>query len=352
MTPRKRWKAALEHQEPDRVPIHDSPWAETIRRWQREGLPPEMPIEDYFGYEMCSIGFDASPMFEVKTIYKDDTYIVESTPYGGIRKNFRTYASTPEIVDWAIKSRPDWEPIKQRLTPDFTRVDWVSTRSRYQRARSEGKFIVLSAAIGYDHLQSYLYSEQLLMALIEEPEWVREMAGMVAQLTLDMAKMMLEKGYEFDAAFLFDDRAYRNAPLFSPRTYRQVLFEWDKMLCDFFHSQGMPVILHSDGNLWPLIPHLIEAGFNCLQPLEAKAGMDVRELKRQYGDQLAFMGGINVMAMYDPDPAVIKEEIRSKFEVAKAGGGYIYHSDHSVPPNVSFEQYQRVMELVGKYGEY
>lgn len=200
--------------------------------------------------------------------------VVETTPYGGIRKNFRTYASTPEIVDWAIKSRPDWEPIKERLYPDFTRVDWVSTRNRYQRARSEGKFIVLSAVIGYDHLQSYLYSEQLLIALIEEPDWIREMARTVAQLTLDMAKLLIEKGYEFDAAFLYDDRAYRNAPLFSPRTYRQVLFEWDKMLCDFFHTQGLPVILHSDGNLWPLIPHLIEAGFNCLQPLEAKAGMD------------------------------------------------------------------------------
>lgn len=64
------------------------------------------------------------------------------------------------------------------------------------------------------------------------------------------------------------------------------------------------------------------------------------------------MGGINVMAMYNSDPNVIEEEIRSKFEVAKVGGGYIYHSDHSVPPNVSFEQYQRVMQLVGKYGEY
>lgn len=352
MTPRERWKAALEHREPDRVPIHDSPWAETTRRWQREGLPPEIPVQDYFDYEMCSIGFDASPMFEVKVLQKDEEHIIETTPYGGVRKNFRTYTSTPEIVDWPIKSRSDWESIKERLTPDFTRVDWVSVRNNHQRGRSEGKFVVFSAAMGYDHLQSYIYSEQLLMALIEEPEWIRDMAGTVARLIIGMAEMMIEKGYEFDAAFLFDDRGYGNAPLFSPRTYREVLFEWDKMLCDFFHSKGLPVILHSDGNLWNLIPHFIEAGFDCLQPLEVKAGMDVRALKREYGDQLAFMGGINVMAMYDPDPKVIEEEIRSKFEIAKVGGGYIYHSDHSVPPNVSFTQYQQVMELVSRYGAY
>lgn len=114
----------------------------------------------------------------------------------------------------------------------------------------------------------------------------------------------------------------------------------------------MPVILHSDGRILEFIPYFIEEGLTCLQPLEVKAGMDLIELKREYGDSLAFMGGIDVRAMAHPDPQVIEEEIRAKFEVAKQGGGYIYHSDHSVPNNVSLAQYQRVMELVRTYGEY
>lgn len=61
--------------------------------------PRRSPPEDYFGYEILGIGFDPSPMFEVKTLYKDDHVIVQRTPYGGVRKNFRTYASTPEIID-------------------------------------------------------------------------------------------------------------------------------------------------------------------------------------------------------------------------------------------------------------
>ncbi len=80
--------------------------------------------------------------------------------------------------------------------------------------------------------------------------------------------------------------------------------------------------------------------------------MDLIELKKQYGDRLSFMGGIDVRAMADPDPTKIEKEVKSKFEVAKKGGGYIYHSDHSVPNNVSFAQYKRVMELVKKYGKY
>ncbi|MCS7180258.1 MAG: hypothetical protein NZ891_02775, partial [bacterium] len=96
----------------------------------------------------------------------------------------------------------------------------------------------------------------------------------------------------------------------------------------------------------------IEVGLDCLQPLEVKAGMDLIELKEKYGDKIAFMGGIDTRLMSDPDPSKIEEEIKKKFEVAKKNGGYIYHSDHSIPNTVSFQQYCYVIELVKKYGIY
>jgi uroporphyrinogen decarboxylase len=122
------------------------------------------------------------------------------------------------------------------------------------------------------------------------------------------------------------------------------------MLCDYFHNKGMKVLLHSDGNIKNLLPLIIEAGYDCLQPIEAKAGMDLRELKPIYGDKLSFMGGINVELMSEDDK--IEEEIKSKITVAKKGGGYIYHSDHSVPNSVSLSQYKNVINLVNKYGRY
>ncbi|MFH0792910.1 MAG: uroporphyrinogen decarboxylase family protein, partial [bacterium] len=159
-------------------------------------------------------------------------------------------------------------------------------------------------------------------------------------------------GYEFDGAFIYDDLGYRNGPFFSPATYRELLFPQHKRLCDFLHSKGWKIILHSCGNVNLHIPALIEAGFDCLQPLEVKAGMDLIQLKKDYGEVLAFMGGIDVRAMAHPDPAVIEEEIRTKFAFAKKGGGYLYHSDHSVPDNVSFGQYKRVCELIRLHGAY
>jgi len=64
------------------------------------------------------------------------------------------------------------------------------------------------------------------------------------------------------------------------------------------------------------------------------------------------MGGIDVRAMAHPNPEVIEQEISNKLPALKEGGGYIYHSDHSVPDNVSFQQYCRVMKLVAEYGKF
>jgi uroporphyrinogen decarboxylase len=100
-----------------------------------------------------------------------------------------------------------------------------------------------------------------------------------------------------------------------------------------------------------VIPLLIEAGMTCLQPLEVKANMDLLELKREYGDRLAFMGGIDFEVIARGEAAMV-EEIRTKVGLGKDGGGYIYHSDHSVPPKVSLEQYRRVLELAREYGRY
>ncbi len=352
MTSRERIRTALAHREADRIPIHDSPWGATLNRWRKEGLPDEIPPAEYFGYELAGIGADLSPGFPVKILEKNETYITETTPYGGVRKNFRDYSTTPEIIGWPIQTKDDWARIKPRLVPDYTRLDWVSTRITYERAREEGKFITFGAGMGYDQFQAYMKSEELLIALLTEPDWVRDMFRTHADLLLAMAQMLLDKGYVFDGAFLYNDMGYRNGLLFSPATYRALLLETDQMLCDFFHQHAMPVILHSCGCVKELIPSLLEAGFDCLQPLEVKAGMDLVELKAQYGDRLAFMGGIDVRAMAHPDPAVIEVEIQTKLTVAKQGGGYIYHSDHSVPKNVSFTQYQHVMELVHQYGQY
>ena len=378
MISRERVLAALNHEEADRVPIHDSPWLATIERWHKEGLPVEVNPAEYFDYEIVCFGADTSPRFPVEVVEETEEYIIHTTSYGGLRRDHKDYSTTPEIVDYPCKSREDWEAIKERLTPSKDRVDWkgewlvgsaederaeesvLETGRREwrrglpgcKRAQEQGKFVCYSAAVGYDKIQSYVATERLLIAIATEPDWVRDMYETDANLAIEMYETMKEGGFEFDGAWLFCDLGYRNGLLFSPRHFDEQLRPTFQRLFDYFSGEGMPTILHSCGRVRELIPYFIEDGLTCLQPLEVKAGMDVIELKKEFGGKMAFMGSIDVRAMADPDPYVIEEEIKTKIPFAKRGGGYIYHSDHSVPSNVGFEQYCRVLELVRKYGGY
>ena len=124
MTARERMLMALNHEEPDRVPIHDSPWVSTIERWHAEGLPREVNPAEHFDYEMVVFGADTSPRFPVDVVEEDEEYIVRTTPFGGLRRDHKDYSSTPEIIEWPCKSRDDWEEMKERLAPDRDRVDW------------------------------------------------------------------------------------------------------------------------------------------------------------------------------------------------------------------------------------
>ena len=97
---------------------------------------------------------------------------------------------------------------------------------------------------------------------------------------------------------------------------------------------------------------MIDAGFEVIQPLEARAGNDVRELKKLWGDRITLMGNINADVIADGDDDDIREEVLSKIVAAKKDGGYIYHIDHSVPPTVSLKNYTLLMALLHEHGHY
>ena len=352
MTSRERMLRALRHRESDRVPICDSPWVTTVERWHREGLPADTTPHAFFGYERAGAGADLSFRMPLETLEETDGWKTVKDAWGATTKVLKGSESVPEPIDFSIKQRRDWDALKPRYVWTDDRVNWEPAVAGNLSLAETGQFIQFSAGFGFDRVQRFVGMPRLLMAMLDEPDWVREMMRATAELIVAAVEEMVHRGLHLDAAFIWNDLAYRNGPFFSPAAFREFELPNQKRLCDCFHAHGLPVILHSDGDIRPLIPMLIEAGFDCLQPLEVKAGMNVVELKHEYGDRLAFMGGIDTRTMADPDPAVIEREIRTKIPVAMKGGGYIYHSDHSVPDNVSFAQYQRVIELVLQYGTF
>jgi len=352
MDSRDRVLAALNHKEADRIPIVDGPWFTTVERWRKEGFPADVAPHEYFDYEFTGMMGDTSLRLPVETIEETDDYIIQKNANGVTTKNWKHATSTPQLLGFTLDSPKAWAELKPRVAYDPSRVDWEASRKAYDKARREGRYFHAAFILGYDELSSMVGPETLLPAMLTDPDWVQDMFRTFMDLKIAMSEEIFARGFELDGAFVFDDLGYRNGTFFSTPMYRELLFPEHKRLCDLFHAQGGKIILHSCGNINAHIPSLIEAGFDCLQPLEVKAGMDLIQLKKDYGDVLAFMGGIDVRAMADPDPRVIEQEIKTKIPLAKQGGGYIYHSDHSVPDNVSFEQYKRVIELVHQYGTF
>jgi uroporphyrinogen decarboxylase len=194
--------------------------------------------------------------------------------------------------------------------------------------------------------------ETQLKLMIKDPGWLMDMYENSTRLIEQAWKDLQRKGVEPDGLWLYGDIAYKNGPMFSPRHYQELLQPFHARLVDLAHASGAQVIYHSDGDLSRFIPHLIEIGVDCLHPLEVKAGMDVVKLKEEYGSEITLMGNIDARLFEENDLAGLEKELRRKIPAAMEGGGYIYHSDHSIPPGTKLSTYQFALELVRELGRY
>jgi len=288
----------------------------------------------------------------VKTLEETAEYIISTTAWGVTSRRWKHRASVPEFLDFKIKDRKSWAKAKARMDRAEDRIDWEALERDYPVWVESGAYITFGVwGSGYDVCANHVVgTERFLMALVEDPEWCRDIMSYGARQAVYFGELLLKRGYDFDAISIPDDLGYRNGLLFSPETFDATVRESHEILCDFAKRHGKTRWLHSCGNIMDLMPRLVDIGWNVLNPLEIKAGMDPLRLKEEYGDVLTLEGGIDVRTMTDVER--MEEEVATKIPVLKQGGGYIYHSDHSVPDNVSFENFCRLIELVRQYGAY
>jgi uroporphyrinogen decarboxylase len=326
-------------------------WPETVERWRTEGLPQDSDPNDFFGLDRITIvTFDSSLRMGSRTLAETEDFNIVVDDNGVTVKSWRSRTATPAQLDFTLKTRADWLSLRGRLEVDDARLG-QDARRFYEEGRARGDFVTLHPQEPCWWVIRAMGHENGLMAMHDEPSWVAEMFEALTDLAISLCELAFEQGIEGDAVWLFSDLCYKNGMLFSPAAYRNLLMKQHRRLSDFCHSRGLPFILHCDGYVGEFVPLLIEAGFDCLQPLEARCGNDVRRLKKQYGNAMAWFGNISVEAMA-AGGETLEQEVKSKVLTAKQGGGYIYHSDHSVPPEVSFENYRRTIELVREHGSY
>lgn len=352
MSTRERVARMFEHQDADRIPVTDIPWDGTIARWQKEGMPKDAEYTEYFGLDHMVLLFaDNSPRFEEKTIEETETYRIYTTRWGATQKELKGLDTTPEYLDFKIPDRESYEKYKDRIAPDEDRIDWAGLKRNYKRQRENGAWMSADLYFGFDWLHSRVVgTENMLMALIEDPEWCSEMFNHFLNTHLALFDRMWDAGYVFDAVRWPDDMGYKGTTFFSKDVYREILKPVHKKAIDWAHAKGIKACMHSCGNITSFIDDFVEIGLDCLNPLEVKSGIDPLAVKKEYGGRLVLHGGLNAALFSDTEAFL--EAMRATIPVMKENGGYIFSSDHSVPPQVSAADFRRIVEEAKRLGKY
>ncbi len=367
LSARERIRTLLSFKEPDRIGMADSYWVDTLPRWREEGLPADADPGEYFGFDFDHLSMDTSLRLPERLLEETDEYTIREDKHGFVAKQWKERSGALGYLEHSVKSRQDWQRLKGRLTVDFggtSRIHhisyfdpfveyptWQEMADYTQNLRRRERFILLTV---YGPLEATWRKHGFEATLIDmkaDPNFIAEMSQTHVDLIIETLDRAGECGIKPDGLFLVEDMGMKTGLQFSPRAYEQVLYPQHRRLGEYLHTREIAYFVHTDGDVRSLIPHLIEAGVQVLQPLEARAAMDVRELKQEYGQDLTFMGNINVDKM-SASRTELEKEVRTKVEIAKRDGGYIYHSDHSVPPNVSFANYQHLMDLLQTHGSY
>lgn len=352
LSTRERFQRMYAHQDADRVPILDGPWATTIERWHREGLPEGVDYVDYFDLDhVFGIHADNSPRYEAKVLEQTDDYVVHHTPWGVTLRNWTHAGGTPEFLDFTIKDPDSWRAAKERMTPSRDRVNWDHLERHYRPCRERGDWIMANLWFGFDITHSWMVgTDRLLMAMLSEPEWCMDMFETELNLCLALFDMVWDAGYHFDEVHWPDDMGYKGTQFFSLDMYRALVKPFQQRAVDWAHAKGAKVRLHSCGDVNPFIPEFIDMGMDGLNPLEVKAGMRPKELKARFGSDILFHGGVNAVLWEDLE--AIEAEMRDVVPVMKENGGYIFASDHSIPDNISLENFRYITDLAKDLGSY
>ena len=356
MNGKERITRILKHQPVDRIGLFEHFWMDTHSSWAEKGrVRPDEDLITHFNYDLREawcFNLMADLDFEQQVVAETETTITYLDGNGATLRRHKFNDTTPEHVDFKVQERDDWDKIKHLLTPNPRRINFEGYRAAKKAAEEQGQFFVWSGVNVFESIHPLCGHEYMLMGMALDPDWVREMAETYAHLTVELQQMLFEKEGYPDGLWYYEDMGYKLSPFMSPQMYRDIIKPSHVYTMNYAKAHNLPVIMHSCGFVEPLLPDMIDAGIDCLQVIEIKAGMDLLKLHREFGDRIAFMGGIDVRVLYSNDRAQIDAELEAKIPIVKEGFGYALHSDHSIPKTVDYDTYRYFIEKGLELGKY
>ncbi len=337
---------ALSFQAPDRLPVFDGFWGGFEERWRRERRPaPDEGIEEYYWIDLkvpvANEAFFPSRMGVVRQdgadVYRDDGWgrIIRTRP--------GTYFMEP--VEHVLREPADLDRLRFEPADLDSRYDALLAAVERQRGLGRAVFV----KIGGPYIRSsFLRGEEDLLAdMAADKGFARALIARVADHLLQVGLESLRRAGTHDfGVWIYDDMCSRRGPVFSPKTFEEILLPAYRHLVGSLKAAGARwVVFHSDGNLTPLLDLLIAAGIDGVNPVEHGAGMDAVDLLRRYHGRLFFIGGVcNTHILPRGDVGEIRRHVAALVEAGRHGGLVI--GTHSVGPDISTESYEAYREVV------
>ncbi len=366
MNSRERLQTALNHREPDKVPldlggnqtgIHRIAYQKVL---DRLGIQEDVVVMDIV-QQLATPSEQVLELFEIDTRYIRPGMFLPPPELKEVKPGF--WGITDGFgVTWAMPGKkPDeglycdiiHHPLADLKYEDIDRYDWpdgrdpapfTGLRDYARRLTQETGYALVSGITGvvFEICWYMRGFEQLYIDMLEQPAYVEKLLDHTLQYWTDFLDAYLnEVGEYLDVICVGDDIGMQTGPLFSPELYRKLVKPRQKALYEFIHKKTKAKLwYHSCGSVVQFIPDIIDNGVDILNPIQIGAtDMNPAELKERYGDKLVLWGGgIDPQGVYSRGtPEQVKEEVRRLMATFKPGGGYVFNTVHNTQADVPVE---------------
>jgi uroporphyrinogen decarboxylase len=188
------------------------------------------------------------------------------------------------------------------------------------------------------------------MDMIRNPDLILGINEIVTKHHLRFVKNYIERGA--DVICFSGDFATQQGPMVSPQHLEKFGIPPLAALVQFVHSRGVPCILHSDGNILPIMEMLLDTGPDALHPIDPEAGLDIGDFKEKYGRRVCLIGSIDCSLLILGTKQQVRHAVKENIRKAGKGGGLIAASSHSVQSATKPENYVEMVKAIREYGRY
>ena len=195
-----------------------------------------------------------------------------------------------------------------------------------------------------DHMAAFSYQ------LYDDRQGIIERTRQGMEASIDWGKRQVDIGAE--GVVMCTDVAFNNGPFLKPDLIHEIMEPTVYRWAEAFRALGVTTIWHTDGNVEPLMPMMVDAGVTALQAIDPIAGMDIVALKEQYAGKLTLIGNINCLTLQFGPPEAIEQECKDILLGCKSGGGFVYGSSNAVFKGIPIEHYAVAIDAIARYGRY